>query len=498
MALADPHARARGHPLPVGRGGRALPPDRGLRAAREGLRRRRVARSSRSARDVRSCSSPATPTPSPRRATCPAGSRTAFVVGLGASDMKGGVAVMLELADWAADAQLAYDVGFLFFPREELGPAANPLPGVFERTAIVDEARLVIVPRADRQHAPARLPRQPQRAGDVRGALGALGPPVARRERDRARARRARSRAAARAARRGGRRARLPRGDLGHRAARRHRVERDSGDRHGDRQLPLRARPLARLGRGADARARWRGRHRGDPLQLAAGARRRRVAALVERFARRATSSSQPKQAWTNVADFAARGLDAVNLGPGATRYAHAADERVEIAELERTSSRRPAAVPRGGSRAEACLHRRLAPVARRADAVLRSRGSTTGRHERAARGHRADRLRHGRPARARRRRSSARRCSRSIDEVSSYPRATGLPELREAIAGWIGRRFGVDVDPATELVPTLGSKEAIFSFAQVAARREARSSRSPSPRIPSTSAARCSPAATS
>ena len=45
----------------------------------------------------------------------------------------------------------------------------------------------------------------------------------------------------------------------------------------------------------------------------------------------------QPKQAWTNVADFAARGLDAVNLGPGATRYAHAADERVEIAELERT-----------------------------------------------------------------------------------------------------------------------------------------------------------------
>jgi succinyl-diaminopimelate desuccinylase len=47
----------------------------------------------------------------------------------------------------------------------------------------------------------------------------------------------------------------------------------------------------------------------------------------------------EPKQAWTNVADFAARGLDAVNLGPGGTRYAHAADERVEIAELERTFS---------------------------------------------------------------------------------------------------------------------------------------------------------------
>ena len=56
-----------------------------------------------------------------------------------------------------------------------------------------------------------------------------------------------------------------------------------------------------------------------------------------------------------------------------------------------------------------------------------------------------------------------------SVEEVSSYPRATGLPELRTAIAGWLDRRFGVDVDPATEIVPTLGSKEAIFSFAQVA-----------------------------
>jgi succinyldiaminopimelate transaminase len=55
-----------------------------------------------------------------------------------------------------------------------------------------------------------------------------------------------------------------------------------------------------------------------------------------------------------------------------------------------------------------------------------------------------------------------------SIEAVSSYPRATGLLELREAVAGWIDRRFGVAVDPARELVPTLGSKEAIYSFAQL------------------------------
>jgi succinyldiaminopimelate transaminase len=51
------------------------------------------------------------------------------------------------------------------------------------------------------------------------------------------------------------------------------------------------------------------------------------------------------------------------------------------------------------------------------------------------------------------------------------YPRAVGLPELRGAIAAWLRLRFDVDVDPDRELVPTLGSKEAIFSFAQIVVR---------------------------
>ena len=46
------------------------------------------------------------------------------------------------------------------------------------------------------------------------------------------------------------------------------------------------------------------------------------------------------------------------------------------------------------------------------------------------------------------------------------YPAAIGLPELRQAITDWAGRRFGTALDPDTEIVPTLGSKEAIFSFA--------------------------------
>jgi succinyldiaminopimelate transaminase len=46
------------------------------------------------------------------------------------------------------------------------------------------------------------------------------------------------------------------------------------------------------------------------------------------------------------------------------------------------------------------------------------------------------------------------------------YPAAVGLPELREAIATWAGRRFGATLDPDAEVIPTLGSKEAIFTFA--------------------------------
>jgi len=55
-----------------------------------------------------------------------------------------------------------------------------------------------------------------------------------------------------------------------------------------------------------------------------------------------------------------------------------------------------------------------------------------------------------------------------ALPERAPYPLAQGLPELREAAAGWVVRRFGVDVDPEREIVPTYGSKEAIFSLAQV------------------------------
>jgi len=53
-------------------------------------------------------------------------------------------------------------------------------------------------------------------------------------------------------------------------------------------------------------------------------------------------------------------------------------------------------------------------------------------------------------------------------EPVSGYPKAEGLPALRAAIAAWVEKRFGALLDPDAEIVPTLGSKEAIFGLAQV------------------------------
>src|SRR5690349_20031364 len=55
-----------------------------------------------------------------------------------------------------------------------------------------------------------------------------------------------------------------------------------------------------------------------------------------------------------------------------------------------------------------------------------------------------------------------------ALPERAPYPLAAGLPELRDACARWCSSRFGVALDPSTEIVPTYGSKEAIFSLAQV------------------------------
>jgi len=50
---------------------------------------------------------------------------------------------------------------------------------------------------------------------------------------------------------------------------------------------------------------------------------------------------------------------------------------------------------------------------------------------------------------------------------LAGYPPTAGTPELRQACAGWLRRRYGVEVDPATQVLPVLGSREALFALAQ-------------------------------
>lgn len=59
--------------------------------------------------------------------------------------------------------------------------------------------------------------------------------------------------------------------------------------------------------------------------------------------------------------------------------------------------------------------------------------------------------------------------CRRAIDARASsgYPSYVGAPEYREAVAAWMERRFGVRLDPGTQICSNIGAKEAVFHFAE-------------------------------
>jgi N-succinyldiaminopimelate aminotransferase len=55
-----------------------------------------------------------------------------------------------------------------------------------------------------------------------------------------------------------------------------------------------------------------------------------------------------------------------------------------------------------------------------------------------------------------------------NLNGLAQYPTTVGLPQLRQAIVGWIARRYHVVCDAGKQVLPVLGSREALFSFAQV------------------------------
>ncbi|WP_347506870.1 succinyldiaminopimelate transaminase [Pseudomonas anguilliseptica] len=64
-----------------------------------------------------------------------------------------------------------------------------------------------------------------------------------------------------------------------------------------------------------------------------------------------------------------------------------------------------------------------------------------------------------------------------NLDQLAVYPTTLGIPALREAIANWCGRRFGLPagvLEPARHVLPVNGTREALFAFTQAVVKRDA------------------------
>ncbi|MBS0429010.1 MAG: succinyldiaminopimelate transaminase, partial [Proteobacteria bacterium] len=53
------------------------------------------------------------------------------------------------------------------------------------------------------------------------------------------------------------------------------------------------------------------------------------------------------------------------------------------------------------------------------------------------------------------------------LGALAGYPATAGEPALRAAFTGWLKTRYGLDLDPATQVLPVNGSREALFALAQ-------------------------------
>jgi succinyl-diaminopimelate desuccinylase len=258
------------------------------------------------------------------------------VHGCGASDMKGGVAVALELVrELATGAPGPVDVALLLFGREELPPRCDPLPALFGGCPLVHEADLAVLLE------PTDLEIQAGCVGNLTARVtfhGRSGHSARPWLADNAlhRAIDGLARVAAHE-----RREAIVEGLPFFEVVSVTRLEGGVADnvvpgaavatlnlRYPPDRSPADAEALVRTLVPTDATVEVVGNS--PPGAVAVDA------PLVGALRSAGDFPIEPKQAWTNVADFTSRGIAAVNFGPGATRYAHASDERVEIASLVR------------------------------------------------------------------------------------------------------------------------------------------------------------------
>ena len=252
------------------------------------------------------------------------------VHGLGASDMKGGLAVALELTRSVDLAATTSDLALLVFGREELPAVHNPLPALFAASSAIHETTLAVVLE------PTDLELQSGCLGNVVARLTFLG-------------------TSGHSARPWLADSALERAVLGLAPLLEHeprvavvgglefrevvavtRLEAGIADNviPGEATATLNLRyPPDREPAEAEAYLASLVPD-GATLEVVSNSAPARV--VADAPAVRALQAAgdlvvRPKQAWTNVADFTARGLDAVNFGPGPTALAHHAGERVAI-----------------------------------------------------------------------------------------------------------------------------------------------------------------------
>jgi succinyl-diaminopimelate desuccinylase len=258
------------------------------------------------------------------------------IEGRGAADMKGALAVMLELASTLAHRPARYDVGLLFFGREELPYSQSALLPLFERCPAASTPDLAIV-------------MEPTANAIEVGCLGNLNATVIV----------------------SGRAAHSARPWLGDNAI--HRAiqalaplaDLPVREAHIDGLVFREVVSVTRIEGGVAAnvipdQVQATVNFRYAPGQTPAGAEarlRELLAAtpvevridgnappgpvsvsnpLVQALRDSGDLPLGPKQAWTPVAEFAVAGVDAVNFGPGDPQYAHRDDERVEVQSLVR------------------------------------------------------------------------------------------------------------------------------------------------------------------
>jgi succinyl-diaminopimelate desuccinylase len=272
----------------------------------------------------------------PSQGNIPGRIEAGAVHGCGASDMKGGVAVALELVrELAIGEPGPMDVALLLFGREELPPQHNPLPALFDRCPLVREADLAVLLE------PTDLTIQAGCVGNLSARVtfsGVSGHSARPWLADNAvhRAIEGLARVATHE-----RREVVIDGLPFYEVVSVTRLEGGVADnvvpdravatvnlRYPPDRPPEDAEELLRSLVPTDAKVDVVGNSLPGAVAI--------DVPLVQALRAAANAAIEPKQAWTNVADFTSRGIPAVNFGPGGTRYAHAKDELVEVEALER------------------------------------------------------------------------------------------------------------------------------------------------------------------